>query len=128
LPNLDPWINQNEATNKFEKNLLSIKDERQKMIHPNSHPTYNERHQKIIELIDWVLEKYKVAPNIQKMNQENEQIIIDNIIEELDKKRDIAINKKKKALLKDDVSKYGEEEDSIDYVLFIIREVTGKLN
>jgi hypothetical protein len=98
------------------------------MIHPNSHPTYNERHQKIIELIDWVLEKYKVAPNIQKMNQENEQIIIDNIIEELDKKRDIAINKKKKALLKDDVSKYGEEEDSIDYVLFIIREVTGKLN
>jgi hypothetical protein len=128
LPNLDLWINQNEATNKFEKNLLSIKDERQKMIHPNSHPTYNERHQKIIELIDWVLEKYKVAPNIQKMNQENEQIIIDNIIEELDKKRDIAINKKKKALLKDDVSKYGEEEDSIDYVLFIIREVTGKLN
>jgi hypothetical protein len=26
--------------------LLSIKAERQKMIHPNSHPTYNERHQK----------------------------------------------------------------------------------
>jgi hypothetical protein len=55
MPNLDPWINQNEdiATNKFENHLLSIKAERQKMIHPNSHPTYNERHQKIIELIDW---------------------------------------------------------------------------
>jgi hypothetical protein len=60
LPNLDPWINQNEEhidtktiTNKFENHLLSIKAERQKMIHPNSHPTYNERHQKIIELIDW---------------------------------------------------------------------------
>jgi hypothetical protein len=32
--------------NKFENHLLSIKAERQKMIHPNWHPTYNERHQK----------------------------------------------------------------------------------
>jgi hypothetical protein len=40
------------ATNKFENHLISIKAERQKMIHPNSHPTYNERHQKIVELID----------------------------------------------------------------------------
>jgi hypothetical protein len=56
-----------------------------------------------------------------------EQVIIDNIIEELEKKRDIAINKKKQALLKDEVWKYGEEEDTIDYVLFIIREFTGKL-
>ena len=99
---------------------------------PNKYtPTYNERHQKIIELIEWTLEKYKEAAsvtNIQNNQQNEEAIIIDNIIEELDKKRDIAINKKKKALLKDDVSKYGEEEDSIDYVLFIIREVTGKLN
>ena len=78
------------------------------MIHPNSHPTYNERQQKIIEMIDWVLEKYKTAANTQKMN---EQVIIDNIIEELDKKREIAINKKQKALLKDEVLKYGEEED-----------------
>ena len=70
------------------------------MIHANSHPTYNERHQKIIEWIDWTLEKYKTATYTQNMNQENEPIIIDNIIEELDKKRDIAINKKKKALLK----------------------------
>jgi hypothetical protein len=53
LPNLNPWINQNEITNKFENPLLFIRDERQKMIHPNSHPTYNERHQKIIEVIDW---------------------------------------------------------------------------
>ena len=57
----------------------------------------------------------------------NEQVIIDNIIEELDKKREIAINKKQKALLKDEVLKYGEEEDTIDYILFIIREGTGKL-
>jgi hypothetical protein len=52
LPNLDPWINQNNngnkdeehigtktITNKFENQLLSVKAERQKMIHPNSHPT-----------------------------------------------------------------------------------------
>ena len=63
MPNLDPWVNQNEnmttkTINKFENHLLSIKTERQKMIHPNSHPTYNERHQKSIEIIDWTLEKY----------------------------------------------------------------------
>jgi hypothetical protein len=61
LPNLDPWINPNESTNKFENQLLSIRDERQKMIRPNCHPTYNEHHQKIIELIDGTLEKYKEA-------------------------------------------------------------------
>ena len=95
------------GTHEFENHLLSIKTERQKMIHPNSHPTYNERHQKIIEMIDWTLEKYKAAVNTQKMNQQNEdEVIIDNIIEELDKKREVAINKKKKALLKDEVLEY----------------------
>jgi hypothetical protein len=135
MPNLDPWINQNEEhidTNKFENHLLSIKAERQNMIHPNSHPTYNERHQKIVELIDWTLEKYKEAAdtNIKTKNQKNEEqkvIIIDNIIEELDKKREIAINKKNKALLRDELSVYRLEENTLDYVLFIIREVTGKL-
>ena len=96
------------------------------MIHPNSHPTYNERHEKIIELIDWTLEKYRTAvTNIKKKNQQNEEeIIIDNIIEELDKKREIAINKMKKALLKDEVSIYRLEENTLDYVLFRIRELT----
>jgi hypothetical protein len=127
MPNLHPWINQNEATNKFENDLLSIRDDRQKMIRPNCHPTYNERHQKIIELIDWTLEKYKA--DIKKTQQQNDEqeVIIDNIIEELDKKRNIAINKKQQALLKDEVWKYGGEEDTIDYVLFRIRELTGRL-
>ena len=93
MPNLDPQINQNEATNKFVNDLLSIIDERQKMIRPNCHPTYNERHQKIIELIDWTLEKYK-ADMEKTTQQENDEQLIDNIIEELDKKREIAINKK----------------------------------
>ena len=96
MPNLDPWINQNNSneneehidTNKFENHLLSIRAERQKMIHPNSHPTYNERQEKIIELIDWTLEKYRTVANIKTKNQyngEQEAIIIDNIIEEMDK-------------------------------------------
>ena len=132
MPNLDPWINQNEATNKFVNHLLSIKDEHQNMIHPNSHPTYNERHGKIIEMIDWTLEKYKetAASDIKKNNQQNEELetkIIDNIIEELDKKRDIAINKKKKAILKDEVSIYRLEENTLDYILCRIHELTGKL-
>ncbi|MGH9981647.1 MAG: hypothetical protein ACRD6U_08860 [Nitrososphaeraceae archaeon] len=60
MPNLDPWINQHNTQNeeittpnKLEKYLLSIRDERQEMIRPNCHPTYNERLQKMIELIDW---------------------------------------------------------------------------
>ena len=67
----------------FENHLLSIKTERQKMIHPNSHSTYNERHQKIIDMIDLTMDKYKTALNTQKMN---EQVIIDNIIQELKKR------------------------------------------
>ena len=125
MPNLDPWVNQNNndyedmttktIINKFENHLLSIRAERQEMIHPSSHPTYNERQQRIIEMIDWVLEKYKVATDIQKMN---EQVIIDNIIEELDNKRYVAINKKEKAILKDETWKYSEEEDILDYILY----------
>ena len=127
MPNLDPWMNQNEATNKFENHLLSIKVEHQKIIRPNCHPTYNERHQQIIELIDWTLEKYRTVANINKNQHNGEQEIIDNIIEELDKKREIAINKKNKALLRDEVSIYRLEENTLDYILFIIRELTGKL-
>jgi len=137
MPNLDPWINQNEEhmvttktiTNKIENHLLSIKDEHQKRIRPNlHHPIYNERHEKIIELIDWTLENYKETAviNMEK-NQQKETIIIDNIIEELDKKREIAINKKNKALLRDEVSVYRLEENNLDYILFIIRELIGKL-
>ena len=111
------------TTNKFENHLLSIRDDRHKMIRPNCHPTYNERHEKIIEMIDWTLKKYKM--NMEKTQQLDEEVIINNITEELDKKRDIAINKKRQALLKDEVWKYSEEEDTIDYVLFRIRELIG---
>ena len=79
MPNLDPWVNQNNnyedmttnTINKFENHLLSIRAQRQEIIHPNSHPTYNERHEKIIELIDWTLDRYKTATNTQNMNKQN---------------------------------------------------------
>ena len=64
-------------------------------------------------MIDWTMDKYKEAVNTQKMNQQ----VIKNIIEELDKKREVVINKKQKAILKDEVLEYGEEEDTIDYIL-----------
>ena len=116
MPNLDPWVNQNDndykdmttkTLNNFENHWISIRAERQNMIHPNSHPTYNERQQKIIEMIDWVLEKYKTVGNTQNMN---EQAIIDNIIEELDNKRKIARTKKQKAVLKDEMLEVQEKK------------------
>jgi hypothetical protein len=137
MPNLDPWMNQSsqneeESTtpttmNKLENHLLSVRAQNQKQIKPNCHPTYNEDHEKRIELIDWTLKKYKDSLVKKTNQQENEeQVIIDNIIKELDNKRDIAINKKKNAELKDEMLKYRLEEDSLDYVLFIIRDFTGR--
>ena len=83
MSNLDPWINQNnnkneehmatKIINKFENHLLSIKAEHQKRIRPNLHPTYNERHQKIIEMIDWTLENYKAATANTKKTKQNEE-------------------------------------------------------
>ena len=105
MPNLDPWINQNnnnyedmttKTINNFENHLLSIRTERQEMIHPKSHPIYNERQQKIIEMIDWVLKKYKTTANIKMTDQEIEEqevIIIEDIIQELYKKRKIILKK-----------------------------------
>ena len=86
----------------------------------------DERHQKIIEMIDLALEKYRAS--IKKTIQQSEQkVIIDDILEELENKRDISIPKKKQAQLKDEVSIYRLEENTLYYVLFIIRESTGKL-
>jgi hypothetical protein len=66
MPNLDPWMNQQSEEEfpkptKFENHLLSIRDEHEKRIGPKHHPTYNERHEEIIKLIDWTLEKYRAS-------------------------------------------------------------------
>ena len=58
-----------KTINKFETHLLSIKTERENIIHPSSHPTYNERQQKIIDMIDWVLGKYRAGAYIKKTNK-----------------------------------------------------------
>ena len=67
------------------------------MIHPNCHPTYNERHEKIIELIDWTLEKYRTRI---KATQQNEQTRIDNIIDKLAKKKRYSYTQKEKRYVK----------------------------
>jgi len=65
---------------------------------------------------------------MENTQQKNEQeVIIDNIMEKPDKKRDIARNKMKKAMLKDEVSIYRLEETTLEYVIFIIRELTDRL-
>jgi len=148
MPNLDLWINQqnsNEDTtttiSNFENCLLSIRDQYQKIRLNSDHPISNERYEKIIEMIDHTLEKYKEAVtnenNIQQQQhqQQNEYeeeekellIIINDIFNELDKKRKIAINKNDKDLLRDQIESYRMEEITIDYILYIILEFAGKL-
>jgi hypothetical protein len=48
-------------------------------------------------MIDWTLEKYKTTTNTQNIN---EQVIIDNIIEELDKKKRYSYRQKAKSSTK----------------------------
>src|SRR5829696_4930151 len=149
MPNLDLWINQQNNNNKditttisnFENCLLSIRDQYQKMRLNSDHPISNERYEKIIEMIDHTLEKYKEAvnnenniPQQQQQQQQNEYeeeekellIIINNIFNELDRKRKIAINKNDKDL-RDQIESYRLEETTLDYILYIILEFAGKL-
>ena len=91
MPNLDPWLNQSEydqqqqegiisstaekpveeENTKLENHLLYVRTHNQKQIKPNCHPTYNEDHEKRIEIIDWVLKRYK--DGLSKNNQQNEE-------------------------------------------------------
>ena len=152
MPNLDLWINQQNNNNEditttisnFENCLLSIRDQYQKIRLNSDHPiSNNERYEKIIEMIDHTLKKYKEAVNNennipqqqQQQQQQNEYeeeekellIIINNIFNELDMKRKIAINKNDKDLLRDQIESYRLEETTLDYILYIILEFAGKL-
>ena len=94
-------LKEEEENSKFENFLLSYRMECQKTIERNSHqhPTYLERYQKIIEIIDWTLKRYRIVIKRNKIQiqqqQQNEQdlVIINRIREELEEKRKIAINK-----------------------------------
>ena len=58
--------NNNEDTatiSNFENCLLSIRDQYQKIRLNSDHPISNERYEKIIEMIDHTLKKYKEAVN-----------------------------------------------------------------
>jgi hypothetical protein len=143
MPNLDLWINQNSnnedstTISNFENCLLSIREQYQKIRLNSDHPISNERYDKIIEMIDHTLKKYKEAVNnknnIQQQHNEYEEeekellIIINNISYELDKKRKITINKNDKDLLRDQIESYRLEETTLDYILYIILEFAGKL-
>ena len=141
MPNLDLWINQNSnyttTISNFENCLLSIREQYQKIRLNSDHTISNERYEKIIEMIDHTLEKYKEAVNnknnIQQQQNEYEEeekellIIINNISYELDKKRKITINKNDKDLLRDQIQSYRLEETTLDYILYIILEFAGKL-
>ncbi len=143
MPNLDLWINQNSnnedttTISNFEHCLLSIRDQYQKIRLNLDHPISNERYEKIIEMIDHILKKYKEAVNnknnIQQQQNEYEEeekellIIINNIFNELDKKRKITINKNDKDLLRDQIESYRLEETTLDYILYIILDFAGKL-
>lgn len=144
MPNLDLWINQNSnnedttTISNFENCLLSIRDQYQKIRLNSYHLISNERYEKIIEMIDHALKKYKEAVNNknniqqQQRNEYEEEekellIIINNIFNELDKKRKITINKNDKDLLRDQIESYRLEETTLDYILYIILDFAGKL-
>jgi hypothetical protein len=137
MPNLDPWIKQYESepttiteeevgNSKFENYLLSYRDECQKTIERNSHqhPTFLERYQKIIEMIDWTLERYRIVIQKNKIQQQYEEdvVIINKIREELDEKRKIARNNITQSELRDKVAMYRLEETTIEDVLGEISE------
>jgi hypothetical protein len=145
MPNLDLWINQNSnnkdttttTISNFENCLLSIRDQYQKIRLDLDHPISNERYEKIIEIIDYTLKKYKEAVNKENNIQQQQQneyeeeekellIIINNILNELDKKRKIAISKNDKDL-RDRIETCRLEETTLDYMLYIILEFAGKL-
>lgn len=144
MPNLDLWINQNSnnedttTISNFENCLLSIRIQYQRIRLNSDHPISNERYEKIIEMIDHALKKYKEAVNNknniqqQQRNEYEEEekellIIINNIFNELDKKRKITINKNDKDLLRDQIESYRLEETTLDYILYIILDFAGKL-
>ena len=96
MPNLDLWINQNinnkdtTTISNFENCLLSIRDQYQKRRLNSNHPISNERYEKIIEIINYTLVKYKEGVN--KENNIQQQLEDQNEYEEEEKELLIIIN------------------------------------
>src|SRR5215212_8839912 len=103
MPNHDLWINQQNNNNEditttisnFENCLLSIRDQYQKIRLNSDYPTSNERYEKIIEMIDHTLKKYKEAVNNENnipQQQQQQQQQQQNEYEEEEKELLIIIN------------------------------------
>ena len=79
MPNLDLWINQNSnnedttTISNFENCLLSIRIQYQKIRLNSDHLIFNERYEKIIEIIDQILEKYKETVTNENNIQQQQQ-------------------------------------------------------
>src|SRR5688572_30139482 len=87
--NVNYSIYYDKNNNKIENILLSIRKEQQRRIGQSLHPAYNEFEEKLIEIIDGILVNF---------TQFNGDYSIDKIIDELQRQKDIVLNKKKKAL------------------------------
>ena len=142
MPNLDLWINQNSnnkdttTISNFENCLLSIRDQYQKITEfrsSNLQWTLWKNYRNDRSYIEKDKEAVNNKNNIQQQPNEYEEeekellIIINNIFNELDKKRKIAINKNDKDLLRDQIESYRLKETTLDYILYIILEFAGKL-
>jgi hypothetical protein len=101
--------------NNIENTLLSIRKEQESRIGQSLHPAYNKFQEKLIEIIDGVL------VNIRQFN--NEDDVIDKIINELQREKDMVLYKKKKALDRIDTLKHRLEEECINYLLYIINDI-----
>jgi len=67
--------NENSTTtiSNFENCLLPIKDQYQKIRLNSDHLIFNERYEKIIEIIDQILEKYKETVTNENNIQQQQQ-------------------------------------------------------
>jgi hypothetical protein len=110
----------------FENYLLSYRAQNQHIIDKNlgAHPAFLETYQKIIEMLDWFLERYR---NIQQeQGQQNDLVTINSIREELYEKKKIARNNLELCDTRDEVDMYRLEETAIENILFETGEFVYK--
>jgi hypothetical protein len=103
----------------FENYLLSYRAQNQNTLDKNSHAhhAFLETYQKIIEMIDWTLKRYRSIQQDQQ-NNENDLIIINSNREELYEKKKIARNNLELCDTRDEVDMYRLEETNIENILF----------
>jgi gamma-glutamyl:cysteine ligase YbdK (ATP-grasp superfamily) len=107
----------------LENYLLSYRAHYQNIINRNSHAhhTFLEIYQKRIEMIDWILKRYRsIQQQEQAQNNENDFVMINKVVEELNDKKKIARNNIAKSELRDEISMYRLDEMTIEDILYEI--------